>query len=108
MQCVHRYILGHIVLSASARRGELDAADWCFVLLIAYLPMELFLACVLALGAVASCNGRFGAHGSLASIACHEFWMWLLDVRDALLCLFVWGCRQLKSLLVFYGSEQRK
>ena len=29
--------LGHILVSASAGRGELNAADWSFVLLVAYL-----------------------------------------------------------------------
>ena len=90
-------------MSASAGRGKLDC---CFVLLIAYLPMELFLAWVLALWAAASCDGRFGAHSLLASIAHHEFWIWLLDLRNALLCPFVWGWRQLISWLCFTGVNK--
>ena len=61
--------LGHILVLASAGRGKLNAADWRFVLLIAYPPMELFLVWVLALWAAAFGDGRFGIHGLLASIA---------------------------------------
>ena len=61
--------LGHILVSASAGCGELNAADWRFVLLIVYPPMELFLACLLALWATTSRVVHFGSHGLLAGVA---------------------------------------
>ena len=69
MQCFRLYFLWYILVSAGAERGELNAADWRFIFLIAYPPMGLVLAWILSLCAAAFRDCRFGAHGSLARLA---------------------------------------
>ena len=95
-------------MSASAGRGELNAADWRFVLLIAYTPMGLVLAWTLSLCAAAFCDCHFGDHVLLARLARCE-----LDAASGFRITllfpfsFVLGWRQLISWLYFTGMNNR-
>ena len=93
-------------MSASAGRRELNAADCCFVFLIAYMHEGLVLAWILSQCAAAFRDCHCGAHGLLARLAS---WMRPLDVRITLLFpfSFVLGWRQLISWLYFTGMNNR-
>ena len=56
-------------MSASAGRGELNAADCHFVFLIAYTHKGLVLAWILSQCAAAFRDCHCGAHGLLARLA---------------------------------------